>query len=113
MLGTAQLVIYSIYKNKSTPKKSVKIIEDHDPATLVKGVVEMRAYDHGGEESGVNVKTTKSLSKGHSLPKPFLNRLYSMPQQIVKSLSMNSNQIDSTWVQPDDLENREADRLSA
>ncbi|KAF3454545.1 hypothetical protein FNV43_RR04993 [Rhamnella rubrinervis] len=102
VLGSAQLIIYSIYKNKSKREKSIATMEEEGSATLVKGVVEMGAFDNGDEEGGGgdDVKSNKSLNKGHSLPKPLLKRLYSMPQQIVKSLSLNSYQIDSTWVYP-------------
>lgn len=91
-------------------------MEEEGSATLVRGVVEMGSHDNGDEEGGGggNVKKNKILSKGLSLPKPFLNRVYSLPLRFVKSVSLNSYQIDSAWVYPDDVQNTgNDDRLSS
>ncbi|KAH7543008.1 hypothetical protein FEM48_Zijuj02G0137000 [Ziziphus jujuba var. spinosa] len=102
VFGIAQLVIYSMYRNNSKTKKSIERMEEESSVTLVKGVVEMQTCE--GDEGHV---MNKSLSKGHSLPKPLLNRLSAMPEQIMKSLSLNSYQIDSTWAYQADVENGE------
>lgn len=98
-MGCAQLILYSMYKNKS--KKSTETLEEEGAVTLVQGgALEMQAHGDGDE---VGLKN-KSLNKGHSLPKPFVKRLYSMPKNIMKTLSLNSYELDSAWALGDDIE---------
>ncbi|PON44095.1 SWEET sugar transporter [Trema orientale] len=100
ILGCAQLVLYSMYKSKT--KKSTETMEEEGSATLVKGAaVEMQAHGGGGEEADLK---NRSLNKGKSLPKPFVKRLYSMPTKIMKTLSLNSYELDSAWALGDDIE---------
>lgn len=102
VLGSAQIIIYSIYKNKS--KKSTETTEEvEDSATnLVAKAVEMHA-NRDGDNGLANLKN-RSLLKEHSLPKPIVNRLYTMPTKIMKSLSLRSQEKDSVWDLEDDLE---------
>ena len=79
-------------------------MEEEGSATLVKGVVEMQAHD-GGDEN-VELKN-RTLNKGHSLPKPFIKRLYTMPTKIMKTLSLNAYELDSAWALGDDIETGE------
>ncbi|PON35988.1 SWEET sugar transporter [Parasponia andersonii] len=103
ILGCAQLILYSMYKNKT--KKSTETMEEEGSATLVEGgAVEMQAHGDGGEEADLK---HRSLHKGTSLPKPFVKRLYSMPTRIMKTLSLNSYELDSAWAPGDDIESRE------
>ncbi|XP_062084855.1 bidirectional sugar transporter SWEET17-like [Humulus lupulus] len=93
VLGCAQLILYSMYKNKS--KKPIEILEEEGSATLVKErAIEMQ--EHGVGAKVVDLKN-KNLSKGVSLPKPLIKRLYSMPTKIMKTISLNSYDLDSAW----------------
>ena len=84
-----------MYKNK--PKKSSETMEEEGSATLVKGrEFEMKANGIDDYDEEANLKN-RSLSKGHSLPKPLVNRLYSMPTKIIKTLSLSSCELDSAW----------------
>ncbi|GMN43934.1 hypothetical protein TIFTF001_013139 [Ficus carica] len=101
VLGSAQIIIYSIYKNKS--KKSTETTEEVDSATnLVEKAVEMHA-NRDGDNGLANLKN-RSLLKEHSLPKPIVNRLYTMPTKIMKTLSLRSQDRDSVRDLEDDLE---------
>lgn len=101
VLGSVQMIIYSIYKNRS--KKSTETTEEEDPATnLVKKAVEMQA-NRDGDDGLANLKN-RSFLKEHSLPKPIVNRLYTMPTKITRTLSLSSQEKDSVWDLGDDLE---------
>ncbi|CAI9103441.1 OLC1v1001921C2 [Oldenlandia corymbosa var. corymbosa] len=73
-LGSAQILLYVIYKNKS-PFKSKESMEEEGSAHLVKD----RIHD---EKELKN----RGLSKGRSLPKPGVDRQYS--QEIVRTSSL-------------------------
>ncbi|XP_018806193.1 bidirectional sugar transporter SWEET16-like [Juglans regia] len=73
VLGSGQLIVYAIYKNKSVlPEKSIeKIDEEEGSAHLVKaagGVIEMGGLEVEDEEA--NYLKNRSLRKGRSLSKP-------------------------------------------
>ncbi|XP_059651038.1 bidirectional sugar transporter SWEET16-like [Cornus florida] len=70
VLGTAQLVIYGMYKKSSD--------------ALKKKAIEMESFD---EEAQKN----PSLNKGNSLPKPSLSRQYSV-QKVIKTHSLDHPQ---------------------
>ncbi|OMO98649.1 SWEET sugar transporter [Corchorus capsularis] len=95
VLGSAQLILYVIYKNKSGSAKSTEAMEEEGSAHLVKGGIEM----HSLEED----LTNRSLNKGKSLPKPHFNRQYSL-QKIVKTLSLNPYALQSSWPHESDVE---------
>ncbi|OMP03250.1 SWEET sugar transporter [Corchorus olitorius] len=95
ILGSAQLILYVIYKNKSGSAKSTEAMEEEGSAHLVKGGIEM----HSLEED----LTNRSLNKGKSLPKPHFNRQYSL-QKIVKTLSLNPYELQSSWPHESDVE---------
>ncbi|KAF4364795.1 hypothetical protein F8388_018471 [Cannabis sativa] len=92
ILGCAQLILYSVYRNKS--KKPLEVLEEEGSVTLKERAVEMQ--EHGGDGEEVDLKN-KSLNKGLSLPKPLIKRLYSMPTKIMKTISLNSYELDSAW----------------
>ncbi|KAL5565993.1 hypothetical protein UlMin_029157 [Ulmus minor] len=90
ILGSAQLVIYSMYRNKTPQSMATKEEESSDTLAEERGV-EMQRQEYGEDEE--NNLNNRILKKGHSLPKPFMTRLYSMPQKIVKTLSLNANEL--------------------
>ncbi|XP_024023668.1 bidirectional sugar transporter SWEET17-like [Morus notabilis] len=102
VLGSSQLIIYAIYKNKS--KKSTK--EEGSDVTLVKRAVEMQANRGDDDDDEDNLKN-KSLHKGRSLPQPIVNQLYTMPTKLMKTLSLRSQELNSVWDFGEDLENGE------
>ncbi|KAL5565990.1 hypothetical protein UlMin_029154 [Ulmus minor] len=107
ILGSAQLVIYSMYRNKTPRSMATKEEESSDTLVEERGV-EMQRQEYGEDEE--NNLNNRILKKGHSLPKPFMTRLYSMPKKIVKTLSLNANELESSWAFADDLENAEKNR---
>lgn len=81
-LGTAQLVVYTIYKNKSILKEE----QEEGSAHLVKAAdIEMQGLDED-EDSGMKKNGNRSLNKGWSLPKPPLSQHFSV-HKIIKALS--------------------------
>ncbi|KAJ0015151.1 hypothetical protein Pint_19673 [Pistacia integerrima] len=99
VLGSAQLIIYSIYKNKSKSTKSTEKMEEEGSARLVKGTIEMRGFGddhHEGDEANHNNRA--AFTKGKSLPKPHVKRQYSL-QKIIKTLSLGPYDLYSTWPQ--------------
>ncbi|KAL5565991.1 hypothetical protein UlMin_029155 [Ulmus minor] len=102
ILGSGQLVIYLMYRNKTPRSTATK--EEESPDTLVKERgVEMQMQENGEDEE--NNLNDRNLEKGQSLPKPFKTRLNVLPQKIVKALSLNANELQSSWAFADDLEN--------
>ncbi|XP_022961545.1 bidirectional sugar transporter SWEET16-like [Cucurbita moschata] len=75
-LGTVQLILYGMYKDKSKSTKSTEMMEEEGSAHLV----EMGM--NGDDEHPKN----RGIIKGLSLPKPSLDRQYSV-QNILRSLS--------------------------
>lgn len=72
-LGSAQLILYVIYMNKS--KSSKPTDEEEGSAHLVKDNIEM--FDNDNE---INKKKNRSLSKGRSLPMNSVSRQLSLPK---------------------------------
>ncbi|XP_030958605.1 bidirectional sugar transporter SWEET16-like [Quercus lobata] len=98
VLGATQLILYTIYKNKS--KMSVKsrdVMSEESPAELVKGAIEMQ-----GNDQEINLKN-RSLNKGSSMPKQQINRQYSMPK-ITKTLSFGPHELHYNCAPIDDVE---------
>ncbi|XWS57484.1 hypothetical protein CRYUN_Cryun09bG0178200 [Craigia yunnanensis] len=81
VLGSAQLILYLIYKNKSASAKSTEAMEEEGAAHLVKGGIEMLSLED-------DLKN-RSLYKGKSLPKPHVIGQYSF-KKIVKTISCSS-----------------------
>uniref|UniRef100_A0A5B6YYG4 Putative bidirectional sugar transporter SWEET16-like n=2 Tax=Davidia involucrata TaxID=16924 RepID=A0A5B6YYG4_DAVIN len=100
VLGSAQLIIYMMYKNKSFPPKSTEAMEEEGSAHLAKGGIEMQDMDEDDEDEAKN----RSLSKGRSLPKPSLSRQYSI-QKIMKTLSLSPYELESSFPYENDVEN--------
>ncbi|XP_039029643.1 bidirectional sugar transporter SWEET16-like [Hibiscus syriacus] len=86
VLGSAQLILYVMYKNRSVAPKPDDAMEEGS-AHLMKGSIEM----HSLEENLHN----RSLNKGKSLPKPDINRQYSF-QKIIKTLSLSPHELQSS-----------------
>lgn len=83
VLGSAQLILYAVYRNKSRPSAtSEERVEEEGSAHAVKRAVEMQVSKDDGKASPKN----HSLSKGRSLPMPFISRQYSL-QKIMRTLS--------------------------
>ncbi|XP_050277722.1 bidirectional sugar transporter SWEET17-like [Quercus robur] len=98
VLGATQLILYTIYKNKS--KMSVKsrdVMIEESPTELVKGAIEMQANDQE-----INMKN-RSLNKGSSMPKQQINRQYSMPKT-TKTLSFGPHELHYNCAPIDDVE---------
>ncbi|KAJ9180284.1 hypothetical protein P3X46_008551 [Hevea brasiliensis] len=101
-LGSAQLILYAMYKNKSKSAKSIEAMEEVGSAHLVKGGIEMQSHnDDEDDETGIN---NRSLNKGKSLPKPSANRQYSF-KKILRTLSLNAQDLQSGWPNESDVEN--------
>ncbi|KAJ6876707.1 hypothetical protein NC651_029647 [Populus alba x Populus x berolinensis] len=86
VLGSAQLILYMIYRNKSAA-----MIEEKGPVqTEAKGGVEMPARGDNDEEAAGNLKS-RSLAEGKtkSLPKPSVERQHSL-QKLTKTLSIGN-----------------------
>ncbi|KAL3516011.1 hypothetical protein ACH5RR_022913 [Cinchona calisaya] len=83
VLGSAQLLLYIIYKNKS-PSKAPEEMDEEGSAHLVKGVIQMQDFEN-------NDIKNRNLSKGNSLPKPSVDRQYN--QKITKTISLNPDAV--------------------
>ncbi|XP_057962689.1 bidirectional sugar transporter SWEET16-like isoform X2 [Malania oleifera] len=96
VLGSFQLLIYAIYKNKSespiSTEKMVEVLEEEGSAHLVRGAVEMQAFDN---DDAAKTKT-QNLRKGWSLPKPTVLRQQSL-QKIMKTFSLNQYELHHGW----------------
>ncbi|XP_059439588.1 bidirectional sugar transporter SWEET16-like [Corylus avellana] len=104
LLGSAQLILYAVYKNKSNiiSTKSTDKMEEEGCAHLVKGIIQMQGFHEDDEEALKNL----TLDKGRSLPKPPVNRQYSF-QRILKASSLNPYEVHSNWAHVDDVESGE------
>ncbi|KAK4406696.1 Bidirectional sugar transporter SWEET16, partial [Sesamum angolense] len=84
LLGSAQLILYTIYRSKAMPEESEERMEEEGSADLFKGAIQMQGFDEDDQETSLK---NRSLNKGNSLPKPSVVRQYS--HNIVKTLSLN------------------------
>ncbi|XP_021283031.1 bidirectional sugar transporter SWEET17-like, partial [Herrania umbratica] len=100
VLGSAQLILYVIYKNKSASAKSPEAMEEEGSAHLVKRGIEM----HSLEDDLKN----RSLNKGRSLPKPHVSRQYSL-QKIMKTISLTPYESQSSYPLHSDVEDGNTD----
>ncbi|KAK3041928.1 hypothetical protein RJ639_002236, partial [Escallonia herrerae] len=78
VLGSAQLTLYALYKNKSVPSKSKEATEEEGSAHLV----EMQGVD---EDDEARTKR-RSLSKGRSMPIP--SRQHSF-EKMMRTISLS------------------------
>ncbi|XP_057962691.1 bidirectional sugar transporter SWEET16-like isoform X2 [Malania oleifera] len=93
VLGSSQLLIYAIYKNKSeSPTSTEKMEEEEGSAHLVRGAVEMQAFDNDDAAKTKN----QNLRKGRSLPKPSVLRQQSL-QKIMKTFSLSPYELHHGW----------------
>ncbi|XP_039135949.1 bidirectional sugar transporter SWEET16-like [Dioscorea cayenensis subsp. rotundata] len=86
VLGSAQLIVYAVYKRKRQPPKD---IDREGSAQLVD--VEKQEWD-------TETHQEKHLNKVKSLPKPSVSRQYSL-NKIVKSISLTPYELQSYWHQ--------------
>ncbi|TXG65174.1 hypothetical protein EZV62_006449 [Acer yangbiense] len=61
VLGSAQLILYAMYKNKSKLTRSTDVMEEDGLAHIVKRSIEMQAYDHDDDYSLQKIIRTFSL----------------------------------------------------
>jgi solute carrier family 50 protein (sugar transporter) len=102
-LGSAQLILYAVYRKKAIiSTKSTAEIEGKGSAHLVKGIIQMQAFDEDDEEALKN----RSLSKGRSLPKPSGIGPHSF-QRILKTFSLDPYERHSNLADEDDVEKGE------
>ncbi|KAK4850775.1 hypothetical protein QYF36_009706 [Acer negundo] len=95
VLGSAQLIIYVMYKNKSKSTRSTDVMEEDGSAHIVKRSIEMQAYDH--DDDGNKVMNDRILNKGTSLPTPIINnRQYSL-QKIIRTFSLGPYDVFPNW----------------
>ncbi|GMY21766.1 bidirectional sugar transporter SWEET16-like, partial [Fagus crenata] len=87
VLGAIQLIIYTIYKNKSKMlAKSTDLMKEEGPKDL----------------------KNRRLNKGTSMPKQQVDRQYSMPK-IIKTLSFGPHELNSSLDSEDNVEIGEKD----
>ncbi|KAK6915619.1 SWEET sugar transporter [Dillenia turbinata] len=93
VLGSAQLILYSIYRNyklELEPEKPEKVV-DGDTVEKAKEDVEMQSYEEGGDEEA----KTKSLGKGKSLPTKRMSRSNSI-EKVIRTVSFGPYEL-SNW----------------
>ncbi|KAI9186984.1 hypothetical protein LWI28_023103 [Acer negundo] len=99
VLGSSQLILYAIYKNKSKSTKSTDVMEeDYGLAHLVKQSIEMQAYDHDDDfdDDGNKVMNDRILNRGTSLPKSSINRQYSL-RKLIRTVSLGPYDVFPNW----------------
>ncbi|KAI3472470.1 hypothetical protein Pfo_031165 [Paulownia fortunei] len=89
LLGSAQLILYVVYKNKSTSEGFEEKMEDEGSAHLFKGAIQMQDFNEDDQEMKMK---NRSLNKVNSLPKPSVVRQYS--QNIMKTLSLSPYELE-------------------
>lgn len=94
LLGFAQLVLYSLYRNKSTVK------EEEGSTHLVRDDIEMQLHEVDFDKEA-KVKN-RSLVKGRSLPKPSVAKQHSF-EKILKTFSLTPLDLQSGWPDEDDI----------
>nr|AJU57231.1 bidirectional sugar transport SWEET 17 [Camellia sinensis] len=102
ILGSAQLILYLVYKNKSSSAKSKDEMEEEEEgsAHLVKTSIEMQDLDDHHDLKSTN----RNLNKGRSLPKPSVSRQYSI-NKIMKTFSLHPYELNSGSLHENDVEN--------
>uniref|UniRef100_A0A6N2KBY2 Bidirectional sugar transporter SWEET n=1 Tax=Salix viminalis TaxID=40686 RepID=A0A6N2KBY2_SALVM len=101
VLGSAQLILYLKYKNKSASAKTTTAMEEDG------SVHRDKDDEDDGDDAGIS--KNRSLSEGKSLPKPSANREYSL-QKIMKTLSLNDYELScSSWANEAVVENGKPD----
>lgn len=102
VLGSAQLILYMIYKNKTPlPTKSMDSVKERS-AHKVKDGIDMgaRGDDHDNQEDDLeeaNGKKKRTLRQGKSLPKPTLGKQFSIPKILKKTASLGPYDLYSSW----------------
>lgn len=102
VLGSAQLVVYMVFKNK-TPNKKLGD-EESSSHDLFKSV-EMKESEDERERNQQQMREGVGLlSKGRSLPTQTISRQHSL-QGIIKTLSLNPYELHSIWPHLENMEN--------
>ncbi|XP_058226155.1 bidirectional sugar transporter SWEET16-like isoform X5 [Rhododendron vialii] len=86
VLGSAQLILYTIYKNKSPSPSSTKSNEEREEegsTNLIKNAIEMQQGHDKDDPKSIN----RSLHKGSSLPKSSISRQYTV-NKLAKTRSL-------------------------
>ncbi|KAF3783949.1 Bidirectional sugar transporter [Nymphaea thermarum] len=96
LLGTAQLILYMVYKSKSK-RKNKAAEEKKEGGTEPMVDVEMHPNDDQHEQLQDHDKKTASLLKEKSITKPSVNGRKSL-NKIAKSLSMSVYELRSDWL---------------
>ncbi|KAL6964710.1 hypothetical protein U1Q18_035768 [Sarracenia purpurea var. burkii] len=106
VLGSFQLVLYTIYyKSKSPPTKSKEEEkEEEGSAQLVKRAIEMQGGGDDDEDEDTAINKNRSLHKGRSLPKPTVSRQISI-DKIIRTISFNPYELQASTPHEYDLEN--------
>ncbi|XWS42365.1 hypothetical protein CRYUN_Cryun16bG0008300 [Craigia yunnanensis] len=100
VLGSAQLILYVVYKNKSVSSKSTEAMEEEGSAHLVKGGLEMHSLEY-------DLKNP-SLNKGKRLPKLHINRQFGL-QKTMKTLSLTPYELQSSCPHESDVQDGNTD----
>ncbi|KAK2637848.1 hypothetical protein Ddye_025643 [Dipteronia dyeriana] len=100
VLGSAQVILYVIYKNKSRSNRSMDVMEEDGSVHLVKqSIIEMRAYDQDGDfdDGGDKVMINDPiLNRGTSLPKSSINRQYNS-LKLIRTVSLGPYDVFPNW----------------
>ncbi|KAE9458969.1 hypothetical protein C3L33_09133, partial [Rhododendron williamsianum] len=99
VLGSAQLILYTIYNKKSPSTKSEVEREEEGSTNLIKNAIEMQGQNKDDPKS-----INRSLHKGSSLPKSSVSRQYNV-NKFAKTLSFNPYELHSDRDHNYDVEN--------
>ncbi|TXG65173.1 hypothetical protein EZV62_006448 [Acer yangbiense] len=99
VLGSSQLILYAIYKNKSNSTKSTDVMEEeYGSAHPVKQSIEMQTYDHDNDfaDDGNKVMNVRNMNRGISLPKSIINQQYSL-RKLIRTVSLGPYDVFPNW----------------
>ncbi|KAK1583553.1 hypothetical protein Q3G72_024899 [Acer saccharum] len=99
VLGSSQLILYAIYKNKSMSTKSTDVMEEeYGSAHPIKQSIEMQVYDHDNDfdDDGNKVMDVRNLNRGTSLPKSSINQQYSL-RKLIRTVSLGPYDVFPNW----------------
>ncbi|KAK0599057.1 hypothetical protein LWI29_001933 [Acer saccharum] len=99
VLGSSQLILYAIYKNKSMSTKSTDVMEEkYGSAHPIKQSIEMQVYDHDNDfdDDGNKVMDVRNLNRGASLPKSSINQQYSL-RKLIRTVSLGPYDVFPNW----------------
>ncbi|KAK0600518.1 hypothetical protein LWI29_015788 [Acer saccharum] len=95
VLGSSQLILYAIYKNKSKSTNSTDVMEEeYGSAHPIKQSIEMQAHDHN--DDGNKVMNVRIMNRGTSLPKSIINQQYSL-RKLIRTVSLGPYDVLPNW----------------